>query len=665
MKKNNIIKNSLFVFAALILAALIEIFIFNGIKMHNIGDNKGEISLTDKINISDETIKVEVVDSDENNSDLFTDSSALDTSIAVNRDEIKDKEYIEKNIKVLSINFDKIYTDRINIKYNINGNVELPAILKVYNEYGDPIYKETKIAFLKDFKNVTSVVDDKISEIKIQLDYDEDIQLKIKDVSIRNDFCFNIYRYILMSLFLVTIVLIYILRKTIFQKIEYLFVLIAMCAGVALILLTPCLTFYSWDDHVHLNNMYLLFENGEIDTSKSFNYSKNLRLSILNVPKSYEDFNRIHNYLNDNASIKAGSITKENEFVTYDSYTYIPSAIILKICKWLKLPYTLTFYLGKLANLLVYVSIMFFAIKRAKVGKKLLFVLALLPTTIFLASQYSRDAIITAGIYFAISTFLNCYCAGEKMDRKNLLIFVISILIASLSKMIYAPMLLLLLIMPKERFIEEKNSKWIKLLAIILVLVSMSTYVLPTVNSSPGTIGDVRGGNTSTGSQFQLIKEQPVSFTKVFSKYIVTEISTKFIYNQTLGGLHRFVTISGFEYFVLLIMLILCAVCSSKDEHIEKMDLKLRLLLIGLSVLIVCLICGSMYLSFTPIGYTTVIGAQPRYYVPLLFGVYVAFKQNKIQNKFDSAIVMKIISLAFMYIYFYLIYNYIFVVVCA
>ena len=404
-----------------------------------------------------------------------------------------------------------------------------------------------------------------------------------------------------MSLFLVTIALIYILRKTIFQKIEYLFVLIAMCAGVALVLLTPCLTFYSWDDHVHLNNMYLLFENGEVDTSKSFNYSKNLRLSILNVPKSYEDFNRIHNYLNDNASIKDGSITKENEFVTYDSYTYIPSAVVLKICKWLKLPYTLSFYLGKLANLLTYIGVMFFAIKRAKVGKKLLFVLALLPTTIFLASQYSRDAIITAGIYFAISTFLNCYCAGEKMDRKSLLIFVISILIASLSKMIYAPMLLLLLIMPKERFIEQKNSKWIKLLAIIFVLVSMSTYVLPTVNSSPGTIGDVRGGNTSTGSQFQLIKEQPVSFTKVFSKYIATEISTKFIYNQTLGGLHRFVTISGFEYFVLLIMLILCAVCSSKDEHIEKMDLKLRLLLIGLSALIVCLICGSMYLSFTTI----------------------------------------------------------------
>ena len=665
MKKNNIAKNLLLIISALLIAALIEIFIFNGIKMHKISNNKGIISLNDKVDITNETIKVEVEKDNENDDDLFVNNSVLDTSIAVNKNEYENKEYIEKNVSVLKINFDKTFIDRITINYTVNGDVELPVTLKEFNEYGDPVYKDTTIAFLKNFNSVTNVINNNASEIKIVLDYDKDINLVINDISIKNEFTFNIYRYILMSIFLVTIALLYILRRVVFKKIEYLFLLISLCVGLSLIFMTPCLTFYSWDDHVHLDSMYSLFDGDKVETSEAYNYSRNLRLSVTNVPTSYEDFNKIHNYLNTNTKKSDNVIINENHFISYNSYTYIPSAIIIKVCKIFKVPYTLMFYLGKFINLIVYIGVMFYSIKKAKVGKKLLFVLALLPTTIFLASQYSRDAIITAGIYLAVSTFLNCYCTSEKMDRKNLLIFILAILIASLSKMIYAPMLLLLLIMPKEKFVEEKNSKWIKLLTIILVLVSMSTYVLPTINSSPGTVSDIRGGNTSMGSQFQLIKDQPVSFIKVFSKYVINDVKTKFVSNQTLGGLHRFITINGFEYYLLLFILITCAVCSSKDEHIEKMDLKLRTCLIVLSLLIVCLICGSMYLSFTPVGYTTVIGAQPRYYIPLLFGIYVAFKQSKVQSKINDSCAIAIISIALLYIYVYLIYNYIFIVVCA
>ena len=389
---------------------------------------------------------------------------------------------------------------------------------------------------------------------------------------------------------------------------------------------------------------------------------KHLKLLIIHVildyiPTSYEDFNNIHSYLNRNSNVKGQGMENYSKFISYVSYTYIPSAIIIRISKFIKLPYTMLFHLGKIINLLVYVLVMYYAIKRAKIGKKLLFVLALLPSTIFLASQYSRDAIITAGIYFAISTFLNCYCTNEKMDRKNLLIFIIFILIASLSKAIYVPYLLLILLMPKDKFSNKKNSKWIKLLVLLLFIVSMSTFVLPAANSAPGTPSDVRGGNTSTGSQIELIKEQPIAFAKVFSKYVVDELTMEFTYYQTLGRWHNFITIVGLKYYALLIIIFLCALCSNKDEKIDKLDKKVRISLILLSIIITCMICGSMYLSCTPVGSATIIGVQSRYYIPLLFGTYIALKQSKLKNTFNEEKTMMMISVILLYIYFFMTYN--------
>lgn len=662
MKRSKIFKKSLIIIGAILLAAIIEICFFNGIKMYEFRDNKGIISLKDNMNIETENIQVEVDKNDDSEKDLFDadqelleDDSNLDITDGNNEDK-NDIELVTKEFRVLKIKIDKMYMDRITINYDTDKDVKLYLYIEKFNEYGDPKYEEIPITFLKEFHTLTKVIESDASDMEIQLNYDENINLNINDISVKNEFCFNIYRFILMSIFFITLAVLFLLRKVVFKKIEYLFVIIAMCTGLSLIFITPCLTLYSWDDHIHLERMYSLFESGEVKTSKAFDYSRNLRLYMDSTPTSYEEFNNIHNYLNDNSNITGTGIVNENKYISYSNYTYIPSAIVIKIAKCLRLPYTMIFYLGKIINLLVYIGIMFFAIKRAKIGKKLLFVLGLLPSTIFLASQYSRDAIITAGIYLAISTFLNCYCTSEKMDRKNLLIFIISIIVASLSKAIYVPYILLILLMPKEKFTEKKNSKWIKLLVVILFIVSMSTFILPAANSSPGSVGDVRGGNSSTGSQIEIIKTQPISFAKVFSKFTINELSTQFTYSQTLGRWCNFIIINGLKYYVLLIIILLCAICSDKNEKVEKIDKKLRISLILLAIFITCLIGGSMYLSYTPVGYYTVTGVQSRYYIPLLFGLYISFKQKNIKSNLNSEKTMMIISIILLYIYFFMTY---------
>lgn len=665
---NRKLKGFLLIILSVMLSALIEVAFFNGIKMHNIGNNKGTFSLKDYTKVEKEIIKVPInSENDENkNSILFNENLDLDgfeinevEGETIENSQPDTIEYEEKEAKHFVIDLSKMYVDRISMKYHTKNDYYMRINYTNFDEYGNPFDDSIDVNFLKEFNTTTIAINSDIEKIEFNIYDDDTTEFDISDILVVNEFCFNIYRFFLLFIFLISISILYIFRKIIFKKIEYLFLIVALCTGIAQIFIIPCLTVYSWDDHVHLERMYSLFEHGDVKTTKSFDFSYSLRSSRDGISSSYENYNLVYNYLNKNNNIAGEGIVNENKFISYDSFTYIPSAIAIKICKILKTPYTLLFHMGKIVNLLIYIVIMFYTIKNAKVGKKLLFVLSLLPTTIFLAAQYSRDAIITAGIYLALSVFLNCYCDKEKMNQKNLIIFIASIIVASLSKAIYVPFLLLLLIMPSNKFENSRNAKWIKLLVVVLLFLAMSTFVFPAMTSSSSDISDIRGGNTSTGGQMKLIMSQPLSFTKVFGNYIKDVVFYQILGNKTLGFWHNFNYIRGEKYYILLFIIMFCAICS-EDKSKIKIDLKLRLFLLSISFFIICLICGSMYLSFTPVAATTILGVQQRYFVPLLFAIFITFKNKNIICKMEDEKTMKIITMLLLYIYFFDTYNSIF-----
>ena len=667
------LKSFLLIILSIILSALIEAVFFNGLKMYNIGSNKGTFSLKDCIKVEKETIKVPMdSEKDENkNSVLFNENLDLDDFEAneaedetIENSQLDTVEYEEKEVEHYLIDISKMYVDRISIKYYTKNDFYMKINYTNFDEYGNPFDDSINVNFLKEFNVTTFKINSDIEKIEFNIYEDDATNFDISDILVVNEFCFNIYRFFLLSIFLISISILYIFRKIVFKKIEYLFLIVALCTGIAQIFIIPCLTVYSWDDHVHLERMYSLFEYGNVETTKAFDFSYNLRTSRNGISSSYENYNLIHNYLNKNSNTVGDGIVNESKFISYDSFTYIPSAIVIKFCKILKAPYILLFHMGKIVNLLVYIAIMFYTIKNAKVGKRLLFVLALLPTNIFLAAQYSRDTIITAGIYLAVSTFLNCYCGKEKMNQKNLIIFISSIIVASLSKTIYVPFLLLLLIMPRNKFENNKNAKWIKLLIVVLLFLAMSTFIFPTMSSSSSDISDIRGGNTSTGGQLKLIMSQPLSFARIFTAYLKDVIFYQLLGNKTLGFWHNFTFIKGEKYYILLFIIMFCAVCS-EDESKIKINLKLRLFLLFISFFIICLICGSMYLSFTPVASTTILGVQQRYYVPLLFAIFISFRSQNIVCKIDGEKTMKIITILILYIYFFDTYNSLFMSLCS
>ncbi len=106
-------------------------------------------------------------------------------------------------------------------------------------------------------------------------------------------------------------------------------------------------------------------------------------------------------------------------------------------------PIPLIFFAGRLASLLAFVGIYYLAIRLIPVGKQVLFVLGLFPTTLLLASSYSADPMPVALAVLAISLTLRTR-RSEAPDRHAFLLLFLVLAALALTKptmFVFAPLL--------------------------------------------------------------------------------------------------------------------------------------------------------------------------------------------------------------------------------
>jgi uncharacterized membrane protein len=122
---------------------------------------------------------------------------------------------------------------------------------------------------------------------------------------------------------------------------------------------------------------------------------------------------------------------------------YLPSIAAVAILRVVDAPLPLIFFAGRMATLLAFVGIYYLAIRLIPVGKQVLFVLGLLPTTLLLASTYSADPMPIALAVLAVSLTLRVRRA-EAPGRHTFLYLFVVLAALSLTKptmFIFAPLL--------------------------------------------------------------------------------------------------------------------------------------------------------------------------------------------------------------------------------
>ena len=210
---------------------------------------------------------------------------------------------------------------------------------------------------------------------------------------------------------------------------------------------------------------------------------------------------------------------KEEEFLEfsntslYSAICYLPQAIGIIIGRCFSNSLLVQCYLARLFNFLIYILIMWYAIRKIPFKKMALFIIAFLPITFQEVSSMSID-----GMQIAFSTLLISYTlylafdkSGDKLKLKDFIILLISSIFTAITKFVYLPLCLIIYIIPKDKFKNSKN-KYI-LLTSIFILTSILDVAL--MINSLNYNNRIAQPNANAVEQLKFILKNPLDFIDV------------------------------------------------------------------------------------------------------------------------------------------------------
>jgi uncharacterized membrane protein len=302
----------------------------------------------------------------------------------------------------------------------------------------------------------------------------------------------------------------------------------------------------------------------------------------------------------------------------------IPNAIGLALGQLLNMPQIIGYYLGRFTGACTYILIMYLAFKNLKQGKLVLLSVALLPTLLFLAANYSYDPTLIALIAYSTTRYIGILQDdARKMTLSDGILILLPLTIGILAKAILFPAMLVFLFIPKSKF-EGKHGALIWRIGVSLaVLYVMSTFITPFFVTSGAAYNDSRGGeNISTVNQIKYILMHPLDYISTLVRWAVSYLSPASLSEATVSLCYLPLP---FGWYVMSALEWLCIFSTSYlDTSNENPLTSMRGSRIGISIFLCgayLLMATSLYLGFTPVGAFDINGMQPRYLLMLLYPI--------------------------------------------
>lgn len=471
----------------------------------------------------------------------------------------------------------------------------------------------------------------------ITLSFDHDASLRIKNITIDSRPYFNIHRVMLFALGFTALLILILLRHIIAKKVEVGFAITALAAGLAIIVTLP-LVRVGFDEETHFRNSYLLSIASQ--TRNDDEIWEMLNASEANHPLRYTDtakeYHEFLEYLNNNCNYY-GTEDVEHYTVTprhtssISTFAYVFMALAINIARAFKLGFGWIYIIARLANLLVYVTVMYFAIRILRKGKILMALIGLLPTTIFTASTISYDPVVTSFIMLGMSYVINNMIYDDCNGRWwQFALAACAMGYGCLAKAVYAPLMLMALFIPKSHFRDDRTRRIVKGGFISAMILLILTFILPLLIGRSG--GDPRGGDTSNAGQLQMVLSHPVSYAglllkSIWSKLVYYTIGSEAVDIMAYLG-------AGKAVFAIDALLVFTMFTHSDDDKRLSAGRKCGVVFILFAT--TALIWTALYLAFTPVGVASgIAGVQGRYFIPLLFPLFMLVPAEKITAHFN------------------------------
>ncbi len=544
----------------------------------------------------------------------------------------------------LTINADGAFVGRLCFSYQYEGRLE--ADWYVWYEGEE---EPEKIEDSNSYLIGTSVerLDGEIDRIRIEWTLEKDSpELTIMDVYRINAYSPNWHRMFFVWVILFLAVFLWCGRRWLADRLEAAYLVTALSAGLLMIVLLPA-NKVSWDEEVHFFHTYCVsyfgteVRSNEILEKLFVADEENWPYSL---PANLDERREMNETLNTRVAEEPCDTSRGHALAGIYTPAYISQALGLRLGLLLGLPFTLAYQLGRLGNLLFCALIMAWAIRRIPVGKAVLAVIGLMPTPLFLMATYSYDAFISALFFLGFASFLDEYMHRErKISWPAFALIALCFAIGSMPKAIYVPLILIVFLLPQEKFGDRRQEALMKGMAVLLFLALMASFVLPTV-LSPAESNDLRGGNTSEAGQIPYILSDIPGFLQMLISSIRISLPGFTIGAAVYGSVGHL----GQELFGTIIPLFVLAVLfadekrlaqtadqtggmnggqkdrsSLPDRFAGRLTWPARAWILLLCAAVMAMVWVAMYLAFTPVGSDHINGVQARYYIPLLPVLYL------------------------------------------
>lgn len=438
---------------------------------------------------------------------------------------------------------------------------------------------------------------------------------------------------------------------------ERFFLPLALSVGICIAVIPPAITNMTGDDQIHFSRAcgvsYLVdpaFSEGDRLLAVAAYHFEELMpdrssSSIAAFDEKLEE-TKSRDIVRHRGFIDAMAQTST---LSLSSFGYIPSAIGLWVGRLLHLPLADTFVLGRVFNMLFYVGVCYAAIRIIPTKKTLLAVVALIPTSILLASNYSYDAWQNALCLLAIAMTVREIRQDGYVGSWNLVGLLVVYFLALAPKAIYFPLIGLLILIPRKRFRSTAIwGIWLAVIAAFSVFV-IASFIIPF--AFQGAYGnDMRGGEgVNSREQIAFILDNPSTFllillSEAFNVFLNPAIFYKATVHFSYSG--NLATMVPFFNMVVPLILFFAAITDSGYPAQRAVRPKTKAWVTFLLLMSAALIITSLYVSYNEVGSIsyfeengaiTVGGVQERYILPMLFPLLAFVLDFKVQNQMDRS----------------------------
>ena len=456
----------------------------------------------------------------------------------------------------------------------------------------------------------------------------------------------------------ITLLLYKITNKKIDNHVPKVFLISAFILGCIFTVLSPLFT--GSDEHNHYYRIYEITEGifvtptegvvgSELPDSLQNTFSSATGNNTTIKYKHIKGMNEID--LNKDEKSQYGDLftNSYNNTALYSPIQYLPQVIGFMIGKVLNLKPLYIGMLGRIFNLLFYIVLGYLCLKIIPKAKMFYLLILLSPNMLQCATTLSADAFTNCIFLLILAWIWNICCRDNKIKRiEEVTLFGLSILI-SLCKIVYLPIVFLLLVIDKEKFKKNKIEKIIFVVITLLVSAIVSLLWMKCTNG----VFEIAYDKTELQKQyiFSNLFEYVFVLIRTYMNYIVKYMECLFVGTTMYHSQLEIPAIISFIYIIYVIIALI------KEKYNNDIKIINRIIIGCVGVIIIGLVSTAIYVQCTAqyysVGHATIEGIQGRYFIPIVFLVPLLInpikKKMEIENNAIYKGVLSINLITFLY----------------